>query len=317
MTDKLIIITGPTASGKSDLAVGLAQKLNTEIISADSQQIYQGMNIGTNTISQEEMEGVPHHLLSFLSPKEDFSVEEYSKLAKKLIGDLNKEGKIPILVGGTGLYLDSIIYDINYGESPMDTKVREKYQNLAEERGRDYVYQILMEKDPETAEKYHPNELSRVIRALETIEITGQRPSELRKGWKRLNSSFDPVIFFVNFKDRDKLYEKINKRVIQMMDQGLEEEFRNLLNKYDLDRSSKSLAAIGYREFFDYFDGEYSKADLVDLIQKNSRHYAKRQITWMKRYLEEDFSYLIYRDLMGQDEILDFMEEKLRERNFI
>lgn len=310
MKDKVIIITGPTASGKSSLALKLAKDLNGEIISADSQQIYKDMDIGTNKVSKEEMDGVAHHILDIKNPDESYSVKEFKNQARELINSINKNNKLAIIAGGTGFYIDSILFDMNYGQVKKDDKLRKKLDDLADKNGNDYLYKKLVEIDEKEAKKYHPNERNRVIRALETFKLSGKKPSELRKGSKKLNEEIDPILFFINYKNRNLLYEKINNRVIDMLNLGLIDEFSQLIDKYGLDEKSKSLQAIGYKEIFLYQNNEINKDELVDLIQKNTRHYAKRQITWMKRYLDYDFSKLIYKENINYKEILEKIKEE-------
>ena len=313
MTNKVIIITGPTASGKSDFAIKLAKKFNGEIISADSQQIYKDMDIGTNKITEFEMDGICHYGLDIKYPNEDYSVQEFKNMARSLINEINSRGKIPIIAGGTGFYIDSILFDLNYGTSKKDENLRKELTDLANIKGNEYIYQKLIEIDPIEAKKYHQNEVQRIIRAIETFELTGEKPSDLRRGFKKLNKNISPTLFFINYKDRSKLYDKINLRVDKMFQMGLEDEFKTLLNKYKLDSKSKSLQAIGYKEFFPYIENEISFDTLVSEIKKNTRRYAKRQITWMKKYLDYDFSYLIYRDEKSDKEILFSMDKIIKE----
>lgn len=313
MTNKVLIITGPTASGKSDFAIKLAKKFDGEIISADSQQIYKDMDIGTNKISEFEMDGICHYGLDIKYPNEDYSVQEFKDMARTLIDQINSKGKLPIIAGGTGFYIDSILFDLNYGTSKKDENLRKELTDLANIKGNEYIYKKLIEIDPIEAKKYHPNEVQRIIRALETFELTGEKPSDLRIGFKKLNENISPILFFINYNNRSKLYDRINERVDQMFAMGLEDEFKNLLNEYKLDSKSKSLQAIGYKEFFPYIDSEISFDTLVSEIKKNTRRYAKRQITRMKKYLDYDFSYLIYRDEKSNEEILSKMDKIIKE----
>lgn len=313
MTNKVLIITGPTASGKSDFAIKLAKKFDGEIISADSQQIYKDMNIGTNKISEFEMDGICHYGLDIKYPNEDYSVQEFKDMARSLIDEINSKGKLPIIAGGTGFYIDSILFDLNYGTSKKDETLRKELTNLANIKGNEFIYQKLIKIDPIEAKKYHPNEVQRIIRAIETFELTGKKPSDLRRGFKKLNENISPLLFFINYKDRSKLYDKINLRVVKMFEMGLEDEFKNILEKYKLNSKSKSLQAIGYKEFFPYIENEISFDTLVSEIKKNTRRYAKRQITWMKKYLDYDFSHLIYRDEKSDEDILFNMDKIIKE----
>lgn len=311
MKDKVIIITGPTASGKSSLALKVAEEIGGEIISADSQQVYREMNIGTNKVSQEELSRVKHYCLDLVDPDQEFSVQDFSIKARKKITEINKKGKIPIVTGGTGFYIDSILFDMNYGSTAKNDTIRKELEELSETKDDEYLYNKLEEIDPETAKKYHPNEKNRIIRALEIYKISGEKPSEVRKGSKKLNDNINPMIFFINYEDRQVLYEKINKRVNMMVDEGLIEEFNYLINKYKLTRENQAMKAIGYKEVFDYVEGCASLDETIELIQRNTRRYAKRQITWMKKYLEYDFTRYILKDQKEKDEIIKYIKGEI------
>ncbi|MDD7766382.1 MULTISPECIES: tRNA (adenosine(37)-N6)-dimethylallyltransferase MiaA [Anaerococcus] len=313
MIDKVLIVTGPTACGKSDFAIKLAKKFDGEIISADSQQIYKDMDIGTNKIKESETDGIKHYGLDIKYPNEEYSVQEFKDMARNLISEINSKNKIPIVAGGTGFYIDSILFDMNYGTNKKDENLRDKLTKDFQMHGNEYMYEKFCEIDPIEAKKYHPNETQRIIRAFETYKLTGKKPSELRKGLKNLNKNIKPILFFINYKDRSKLYEKINLRVDQMINDGLENEFDFVAKKYKLSPLSKSLQAIGYKEFFPYKENEISYDELRSEIKKNTRRYAKRQITWMKKYLKYDFSHLIYRDEDMDEKILENMEKIVKE----
>ena len=311
MTDKVIIITGPTASGKSDIAINLARSIGGEIISADSQQIYKDMDIGTNKTT-DFME-VPHHLMDIISPDMNYSVEEFKTSARTLIKEINDRGHIPIIAGGTGFYIDSILYDMNYGQSPKDDKIREKLTSDLKDYGSEYLYSKLAEIDQETANKYHPNESNRIIRALEIYYTSGEKPSDIRTGGKDLNSEIEPLLFFLNYKERSEIYQKINNRVIKMIGEGLIEEFAQVVKKYNLNEDSQSMAAIGYKEIFPFVKGEIYIDTLIDNIQKNTRHYAKRQVTWMKRYLNHGFTHEIMMDNLSKIDAYDIILSIVKE----
>lgn len=313
MIDKVLIVTGPTACGKSDFAIKLAKEFDGEIISADSQQIYKDMDIGTNKIKESEMDGIKHYGLDIKYPNEEYSVQEFKDLARNLISEINSKNKIPIVAGGTGFYIDSILFDMNYGTNKKDENLRDELTKDFQMYGNEYMYEKFCEIDPIEAKKYHPNETQRIIRAFETYKLTGKKPSELRKGLKNLNKNIKPILFFINYKDRSKLYEKINLRVDQMFNDGLENEFDKVVKNYKLSSLSKSLQAIGYKEFFPYKENEISYDELRSEIKKNTRRYAKRQITWMKKYLKYDFSNLIYRDEDMDEKILENMEKIVKE----
>lgn len=280
---KIIIICGPTASGKTDLAVELAKLLNTEVISADSMYIYKGLDVGTAKPNTSEMQGIKHHLIDIVEATENFTVSDYKEKAEPIISKLISENKIPIICGGTGFYINSILYDLSYGNGTCNQEIREKYKSQAQEFGNEYVYNLLREVDLPTAEKLHPNDLKRVIRALEIYE-NGTKKSDIQDD---LTSKYDFNAFIINH-DREVLYERINKRVNLMVKNGLVEEVKRLIDS-GLTNSNQCMQAIGYKEFFDYFEGVCNLEETLEKIKLNSRHYAKRQITFFKR-----FSNLIY-----------------------
>lgn len=304
LTDKLIVITGPTASGKSSIAVEVAKNFRSEIISCDSQQIYKDMNIGTNKITEEEMAGIAHHLIDFVNPKDEYSVQDFSKKARKLIKDINERGHIPILTGGTGFYIDSILFEMNYGSAPKNEDIRKKYQTIRDEKGDKYLHSILEDIDKKSAEKYHYNETNRIIRALEIYELTGKAPSDVKKGRNKENPNIDPLLFFINYEDRSVLYDKINQRVIKMFEEGLYDEFISLINNYKLSKENQSMKSIGYKELFNIYEDTLTTDETITLIQRNTRRYAKRQVTWMRRYLDYSFTSYIARDNTNKEEIV-------------
>ena len=310
MKDKVMVITGPTASGKSDIAINIAKKIEGQIISADSQQVYREMNIGTNKVT-DSLE-VDHHLLNVVNPDQEFTVDDFKKDATEIISVLNSRFIMPIVTGGTGFYIDSLLFDMNYGQVKKDSNIRQRLQNLASTNGNEYLYNKLNEIDPITAKKYHPNEVNRIIRALEIYEITGEKPSDKRKGERILNGNLDPILFFLNYNDRKILYNRINDRVNDMITLGIVDEFRYLIDKYNLDEDSQSMAAIGYKEIFPYIRGDISLDEMISLIQRNTRRYAKRQITWMKRYLDYPFTREIIMDDLNKDDATIIIEDLIK-----
>ncbi len=280
----LIIVAGPTASGKTALSISLAKHFSGEIISADSMQIYKYMDIGTAKPTEEEKCGIPHHLMDFLEPCQNFSAADYCDMAKKVISDIHSRGKLPILVGGTGLYIDSLASGVDFGENTESPKLRRELESLAKEKGNEAVFKKLKEIDPETAEKYHPNNIRRVIRALEFFDKTGMTISAHAKLPK--NSPYTPIYFCIDW-EREVLYERINKRVDKMIKMGLLDEARNLFDK--VLPSATAMQAIGYKELSGYFNGTKTLAEATDEIKQNSRRYAKRQLTWFKRNPEIHF----------------------------
>ena len=311
LKDRLIVITGPTASGKSDIAINLAKNLDSMIISADSQQVYRYMNIGTNKTS--DVFEVNHFMLNMVDPDEEYSVDDFSKEAKSLVEKINQNLRIPIVTGGTGFYIDSLIYDMNYGRVEKNQAYREKLAVILKEKGNEYLYKKLESLDPETSRRYHPNEVNRVIRALEIYKVSGEIPSKIRTGERKLNDKLDPLIFFLNYDNRDLLYNRINQRVLDMVNMGLVDEVRELIKRFNLDNKSQSMSAIGYKEVLDYLNHNINLDEMIDLIQKNTRHYAKRQITWMKKYLNYPFTYEIKMDELNKRDASDIILSIVKE----
>lgn len=275
--NKVVIICGATASGKSDLAIQIAKSLNTEVISADSMYIYKGLNIGTAKPDELEMQGVKHHMIDIVDANENFTVSDYKKQAEPIISNLHKQGKIPIICGGTGFYINSLLYDLSYGNGKENLIAREKYKALAAEKGNDFVFDILKNVDPESAKKLHPNDLKRVIRALEIYE-NGSKKSEIVD---ELIPKYDYFAYCIDY-EREILYERINKRVELMFNLGLISEVKNLL-KNGITSKNQCMQAIGYKEILDFIDGKISEEQAKESIKLNTRHYAKRQITFFKK----------------------------------
>ena len=276
---KVLAIAGATASGKSDVAIKLAKKLNGEIISMDSMQIYRHMNIGTAKISSLEMDNIPHHMIDIVNPESSFSVSDFVKMAKEIINDITNCGKLPILVGGTGLYFESLIYPFNFGGVKSDEKIKAKLYSELEQYGEQYLHNKLKAIDPIDAEKIHPNNTKRLIRALEIFELTGNTKSNSAQS---KNLVYDIDMYVLDW-DREILYDRIEKRVDIMFKNGLLEEVINLI-KDGLTFDMQSMQGIGYKEFKDYFEQKCDINQVKSSIILNSRHYAKRQITWFKRY---------------------------------
>ena len=275
---KVLVICGATASGKTSLAVRCAKELDTEIVSADSMLVYKGLDIGTAKPSMLEREGVAHHLIDVVSPKDSFSVSDYESLALPIVERILAQGKTPIICGGTGFYINALLYKSQFGNVGANEEIRQKYENLALEYGKEYVYKILQEKDLQSAEKLHFNDMKRVIRALEIYEITG-KPKSLQ--CDDLTPRFEFVAVSVEH-PRDVLYERINQRVEQMFEQGLQEEVEKLINM-GVTPNMQCMQGIGYKEVFEGMEQGCSLEDIKELIKKNTRNYAKRQITFFKR----------------------------------
>lgn len=287
----LIVLTGPTAVGKTSLSIALAKAVGGEIISADSMQVYKYMNIGTAKITEEEKCGIPHFLIDELEPDEEFNVTIFKNKVMGYIKDIKSRGKVPIIVGGTGFYIQSVIYDINFNEYGDDSNVRKKYEAMAETIGKSELHKKLALVDREYADSVSENNVKKVVRALTFFEMTGEKLSEHNKRERERSSPFD-FAYFVLTMDRKKLYERIDKRVDLMFDMGLVEEVKALMAK-GYDKSLVSMQGIGYKEVIDYLNGKTSLEECIDIIKRDTRHFAKRQLTWFKRekvvtYIDKD-----------------------------
>ncbi|WP_333637749.1 tRNA (adenosine(37)-N6)-dimethylallyltransferase MiaA [Tissierella praeacuta] len=279
--DNLFILIGPTAIGKTALSVELAKRINGEIISADSMQIYKYMNIGSAKITKEEMENIPHHLIDIIFPNEDFTVADFKNNAVKLIKDINNRGKLPIVAGGTGLYINSLVYNLNFTQVAPNEEIRVKLESLGDKHGNEYLHQELEKIDIESAEKISVNDRKRIIRAIEIFEITGKPMSEHNKNFRVPVEDYNLVMIGLNM-DRKELYNRINLRVDIMIEEGLVEEVNNLL-KMGYNKELVSMQGIGYKEILMYLEGNISLEKSIELIKQGSRNYAKRQLTWFRR----------------------------------
>ena len=277
---KVIVICGPTASGKTALSIELAKKINGEIVSADSMQIYKDMDIGTAKPTKEEMQDIKHYLLDFVSPEERYSVAQYKQDAKAAIKEIIAKGKIPIIVGGTGLYIDSLIYEIEYSDIKIDENYRKELEKMAEDKGLDELYKIAMQIDPIAMEKISPNDKKRIMRVLEIYKSTGKTKTQQEEESRKNPVEYDYKVFAINW-DREILYKRINKRVDIMIEQGLIDEVRNILKKYD--KFPTAMQGLGYKEVVDYINGIYTKDEMIEKIKMETRRYAKRQLTWFRK----------------------------------
>jgi len=276
----IVVVCGATASGKTRLSIDLAKRFNGEIVSADSMQIYKKLDIASAKPTEEEKDGIPHHLMDFLEPTEAFSVADYVPMAREIITDIHNRGKLPIICGGTGLYINSLVDNIEFDDTGSDPAFREEMKGLADEHGNGFVLEKLREIDPECAEKLHENNLSRIIRALEVYHISGKTMSEVQ-AQSRLNPSpYEPCMLMIDYEDREELYERIDKRVDIMIENGLLEEAREFFTHDDYITSAQ---AIGYKELKPYFDGEAELSECIEKLKRETRHYAKRQLTWFKK----------------------------------
>lgn len=276
--EKLVVLIGPTAVGKTRLSIELAKKYNGEIISGDSMQIYKEMDIGTAKIKHHEMEGIPHHLIDIKEPDEGFSVAEFQELVREKISEITVRGKLPIIVGGTGLYIQSVIYDYQFSDAPSDEAIRKELEKRAALEGNEKLHFELQQVDPRSAEKIHPNNIRRVIRALEVYHFTGKTISEYQDK-QDPELIYETVIIGLTM-DREILYERINKRVDLMIDEGLLSEVEKFYNRGLND--CQSIQAIGYKELYEYFDTHMTLEEAIEQLKQNSRRYAKRQLTWFR-----------------------------------
>lgn len=275
----LLVICGPTASGKTRLAIDLAKGFDGEVVSADSMQVYRRMDIGTAKPDQSERDGVPHHLIDILEPWEEFSLADYLKLAHSAAADIYGRGKLPVLAGGTGMYMQSLVDNVQMVELPYRPEVREELMRTGRERGGDCLWELLRQSDPEAAERLHPNDQGRVIRALEVGILTGTPMSELQRSSRLTPSPYRPCMLGLAFRDRQQLYSRIDARVDEMIDKGLVEEVRGLARG---PLSGTAIQAIGYKELFAHLKGEAGLRESIDRIKMSSRRYAKRQLTWLR-----------------------------------
>ncbi len=277
---KVIVVAGPTASGKTALGVELAKAFDGEVVSADSMQIYKGMDIATAKPTAEEMQGIPHHLIDFLERDKAFSVADYVELAGEKIRDISNRGKMPVIVGGTGLYISSLIDNIQFPDIKSDPQIRKKIEAEIAAKGNEVVFERLKQCDPETATELHPNNTVRVIRALEVFEITGRKLSEFKAESRLEPSPYESVIFGLNYSDRQKLYDRINLRVDKMIENGLIEEAREVFEAGEMKTAAN---AIGFKEIIPYFENKADLNECVDKIKQETRRYAKRQLTWFRK----------------------------------
>jgi len=307
---KLLIIAGPTASGKSDTAVELAIRLNGAVISADSMQVYKGMDIGSAKVTKEEMRGVPHYLIDCMDPKEEWNVVEFQKRARQAIEEIREAGRLPILCGGTGFYIQSVLYDIDFTEMEDNSSYRQELQRMAMEKGPEYLHGLLAQADPAAAEAIHPNNVKRVIRALEFHhESGGSRISDHNREQRARESAYD-ALFFVLTMDRQLLYERIDKRVDLMLEKGLVEEVRSLREK-GLTASDVSMQGLGYRQILNALDGDITMEEAVYIIKRDTRHFAKRQLSWFRR--ERDVRWICVDRYPDRKACIDDMEKTIRE----
>lgn len=305
--EKLIILAGPTASGKTSLSIDLAKRLNGEIISADSMQVYKYMDVGTAKISGGEMCGIKHHLIDVLDPKEDFNIVKFQNMVKTVIKEITKRGHLPIIVGGTGFYIQSIIYDIDFDNEEDNTSIREELEREYESLGADYMYERLKKIDSISAQNIHKNNKKRIIRAIEYFMINNAPISSHNETQRNKISPYD-FRFFVLNPPRNILYKRINQRVDIMVEKGLLKEVKSL-KQMGLSKHNISMQGIGYKEIIEYLEGDVSLETAIENIKQNTRHMAKRQVTWFKR--EKDVIYIDPYSFENNEKIVDYMIEKI------
>ena len=314
MNKPLIVLTGPTAVGKTKLSIALAKAVNGEIISADSMQVYRYMDVGSAKITPDEMDGVPHHLVDVLDPTEDFNIVLFQQLAKKAMEEIYSKGRIPILVGGTGFYIQAITRDIDFTQSEQDDSYRKELEALAAEKGNSFLHDMLASVDPKSAEDIHENNVKRVIRALEFYKQNGTRISEHNEEQKEHVSPYDLAYFVLNA-PRPLLYERIDARVDEMLKNGLVEEVKTL-QRMGCHRGMVSMQGLGYKEILAWLEGEYPYEEAVRILKRDTRHFAKRQLTWFRRegevtWVDKDkFDY-------NDSRILDYMLSVCREKGIL
>ena len=314
MKQPLIILTGPTASGKTALSVELAKRIGGEIISADSMQVYRYMDVGSAKVTVEEMDGVPHHLIDVLDPQDSFNVVTFQEMAKEAMIKIYANGHIPIVAGGTGFYIQALLYDIDFTDNDGDMEYRHHLEELAKEQGAEVLHSMLKEVDPPSAEAIHANNVKRVIRALEFYKKTGQRISDHNEEERQKESPYNFAYYVLNM-DRATLYDRIDLRVDKMIEAGLEEEVKQL-KAMGCTRDMVSMQGLGYKEILDYLNGELSLEEAVYILKRDTRHFAKRQLTWFKR--EKDVTWVTQENFgFDREKILNWMTEDLKVRGII
>lgn len=309
----LVILTGPTSVGKTSLSISLAKAINGEIISADSMQIYKHMDIGTAKIKPKEMDGVAHYLIDELEPDEEFNVVRFKQLSNYYMEQIYAKNKIPLLVGGTGFYIQAVLYDIDFTDNEADDSYRTYLQQLLLEHGNEYLHQLLKEQDSLSAAAIHPNNSKRVIRALEYLKLTGEKISKHNEQQRSKTSPYNFCYFVLN-RNRADLYDNINKRVDLMMQEGLLDEVK-ALKAAGYGRELVSMQGLGYKELLASLDGEYSLEEAVDILKRDTRHFAKRQLTWFKR--EKEVSWIEKDNFKTEVDILSYMINELKSKAII
>lgn len=307
----IVVVCGPTASGKTGLSIDLAERFGGEIVSADSMQIYKKLDIASAKPTEAEKRGIPHHLMDFLEPTEAFSVADYVEMARSVIYDIHSRGKLPIICGGTGLYISSLVDNIEFDDTGSDYEYRGYLRGIAEEKGNGELLRMLAEIDPQSAARLHENNLSRVIRALEVFHISGKTMTEIQAASRLNPSPYEPCMMMIDW-DRDILYDRINRRVDIMIENGLLEEAKEFFTHDNYVTASQ---AIGYKELRPYFDGEKSLEECVGHLKQETRRYAKRQLTWFKK--DDRISRIAADDTVKYEKILKNAENLVKKYSFL
>lgn len=314
MKEPLIILTGPTAVGKTELSIELAKRVKGSIISADSMQVYRHMDIGSAKIRPEEMQGIPHYLIDTFEPEEEFHVVRFQEYAKKYMEEIRSQGRIPIITGGTGFYIQALLYDIDFSREPEDSSYRRELEQYAVQNGAHALHEMLRRTDPAAAEEIHENNIKRVIRALEFHHLSGGKISEHNARERQKESPYQFACFVLN-DERERLYQRINKRVDLMLEQGLVEEVKTL-QAMGCHRKMVSMQGLGYKEILEYLEGECTLEEAVYRIKRDTRHFAKRQLTWFRR--ERDVTWINKQEFdYDNDKILTYMLEELQKKQVI
>ena len=304
----VIAVVGPTASGKTSLSINIAKNFRGQVVSADSMQIYEKMDIATAKPTAEEMQGIPHHLIGFQPIDKKFSVAEYVSLANKCIEKIHNEGDLPVVAGGTGLYIDSLLQNIQFSKEEENTHIRKELTDLFDEKGAEYMLETLREIDPLTAERLHLKDKSRIIRALEIYKVTGKTMTEQKALSKTEPSPYNSLIIGINYRDRNVLYDRINRRVDIMLENGLLEEAKDF---YNIPQDKTACQAIGYKELAPYFKGEKDLTECVEKLKQETRHYAKRQLTWFRK--NESINWIYPDDYENETEMYNSVYEKIND----
>lgn len=313
ISNNLIVLTGPTAVGKTELSIKLAKDINGEIISADSIQVYKGFDIGSAKITTDEMEGVKHHLIDVLDPRESFNIATFKQMAKEAVYEIQNRGGVPIVTGGTGFYIQALLYDIDFSENE-DDGYRIELEALLKDKGEQHLHNMLREIDPESAEAIHYNNSKRVIRALEYYHQTGEKISTHNEREKMKESPYNFAYFVLNC-NRALLYDRIEKRIDIMINQGLVDEVKHLVDKYNLTPDMVSMQGLGYKEIYSYLNGDITLDEAIYILKRDTRHFAKRQLTWFKR--ERDVIWVDKDILTSTDMQLEFIKNILSKKNII